>query len=174
MSTLLRTPNDAVGRDHAGEPGLHDHLLRTAEVRQRRVEAIARGVVGAWTSARHIVERLIKSMGQAPTPAANGKRRAATLGRATVADALARDLRRLVGLVRRYVLEPYGRRRRRGIAIAQLRSLDEHVLADIGLTRGQIELAVDGMLPRRGEIFSRPVKQAAPAEEVRHELRLAA
>ena len=60
------------------------------------------------------------------------------------------------------------------IAIAQLRSLDDHLLADIGLTRGQIELAVDGMLPRRGKPFSRPVGQGVPAGQVRHELPLAA
>jgi CBS-domain-containing membrane protein len=34
--------------------------------------------------------------------------------------------------------------------------------------------AVDGMLPRRGKFFSRPVERGVPAEQVRHELPLAA
>ena len=84
---------------------------------------------------------------------ARGQRQAdlRALGRASVADAFRRDLLRLARLVRRFILEPHARRRRRRIAIAQLRSLDDHLLADIGLTRGQIELAVDGMLARRGK-----------------------
>jgi uncharacterized protein YjiS (DUF1127 family) len=108
------------------------------------------------------------------TPAANGKQVSKTRGRASVADAFRRDLLRLARWVRRFILEPYAHRRRRRIAIAQLRSLDDHLLADIGLTRGQIELAVDGMLPRRGKSFSRPVGQGVPAGQVRHELPLAA
>ena len=108
------------------------------------------------------------------TPAANGKQISKSLGRASVADAFRRDLLRLARLVRRFILEPYARRRRRRIAIAQLRSLDDHLLADIGLTRGQIELAVDGMLPRRGKSFSRPVGRGVPAEKARHELPMAA
>src|SRR5262245_4938750 len=94
-------------------------------------------------------------------------------GRATVADALRPDLLRLARLVRRYILEPYGRWRRREIAIAQLRSLDDHLLADIGLTRGQIELAVDGMLSP-AKSCPRPVGRGAAAEAARDELPLAA
>lgn len=106
--------------------------------------------------------------------AANGKQIAESLGRASVADAFRRDLQRLARLVRRFIVEPYARRRRRRIAIAQLRLLDDHLLADIGLTRGQIELAVDGMLSRRGNSLSRPVERSVPAEEAPDELRMAA
>jgi uncharacterized protein YjiS (DUF1127 family) len=95
-------------------------------------------------------------------------------GRATVADALRPDLLRLARLVRRYILEPYGRWRGRGIAIAQLRSLDDRLLADIGLTRGQIELAVDGMLSSPSKSCPRPVGRGAAAEAARDELPLAA
>ena len=108
------------------------------------------------------------------TPAANGKQISKTRGRASVADAFRRDRLRLARLVRGFILEPYARRRRRRIAVAQLRSLDDRLLADIGLTRGQIELAVDGMLPRRGHTLSRPVGRGVPAEEARHELPMAA
>jgi uncharacterized protein YjiS (DUF1127 family) len=80
----------------------------------------------------------------------------------------------LARLVHRYILEPHARRRRRRIAIAQMGMLDDHLLADIGLTRGQIELAVDGMLARRGDSFVRPVGRSLPTEEPRHELPLAA
>ena len=47
------------------------------------------------------------------------------------------NLLRLARVLRRFILEPYARRRRRRVAIAQLRSLDDHLLADIGLTSGQ-------------------------------------
>ena len=43
----------------------------------------------------------------------------------------------------------------------------------IGLTRGQIELAVDGLLLRRGEPFTRPPGRAVPAEDARDELQMA-
>ena len=108
------------------------------------------------------------------TPAANGKQVSKTRGRASVADAFRRDLLRLTRLVRRFILEPYAHRRRRRIAIAQLRSLDDHLLADIGLTHGQIELAVDGMFPRRGHTLSWPDGRSLPAAEGWHELTLAA
>jgi uncharacterized protein YjiS (DUF1127 family) len=65
------------------------------------------------------------------------KPRCKILGRASVADALRQNLLRLARVLRRFILEPYARRRRRRVAIAQLRSLDDHLLADIGLTSGQ-------------------------------------
>jgi uncharacterized protein YjiS (DUF1127 family) len=82
--------------------------------------------------------------------------------------------RRAIGRLRRLVLEPSGRRSRRRTAIAQLRALDDRLLADIGLTRGQIEVAVDGVLVRRGELFSRPRGRGLPAGTARDELPLAA
>jgi hypothetical protein len=47
-------------------------------------------------------------------------------------------------------------------------------LADIGLARGQIELAVDGMLARRGHTLSRPAGPSWPAAAAGRELPLAA
>jgi uncharacterized protein YjiS (DUF1127 family) len=174
MPAQLEMQDDVIGRNHARGHGLHDHVVRTTEARQRQAEAIAKGVHCVWTKARPALERLTNGESREQTPATNGKPIAKTLGRAGVADAFRRDLLRLARLVRRFILEPYARRRRRRIAIAQLRSLDDHLLADIGLTRGQIEQAVDGMLPRRREPFSRPVERSVPAEEARNELQMAA
>jgi uncharacterized protein YjiS (DUF1127 family) len=128
--------NGVIKRDHARERGLHDHLIRTAEARRRQAELLARGVHRAWTVARRALERLINGKGRERLPAANGTD-------LPVADAVRRDWRPLARLVRRYVLEPYARRRRRRLAIAQLRALDDRLLADIGVMRGQIELAVE-------------------------------
>ena len=107
-------------------------------------------------------------------PARNGKEIPATLGRASAADAVRRDWRPLARLFRRGVLEPYARRRRRRHAIAQLRALDDRLLADIGVMRGQIELAVDGLLASRGEGWSRPRGRSLPTQAPQHELPLAA
>ena len=98
-----------------------------------------------------------------------------------IADAISRGILRLARRVRRSIIEPFARRRRRGarrrrrgVAIAQLRALDNSLLADIGLTRGEIELAVDGMLTRHGESFSRPIGRGVPTEEAWHDLAMAA
>jgi len=174
MPTQFQMQDDVIRHDHARGHGLHDHLIRTAEARQRPAEAVAKGVHWVWTRARRALRRLMSEKSREQKPAVNGKQVSKTLGRASVADAFRPDLLRLARLVRRYILEPYARRRRRRIAIVQLRSLDDHLLADIGLTRGQIELAVDGMLARRGAPLSRPVERTEPAEEARDELRMAA
>jgi uncharacterized protein YjiS (DUF1127 family) len=166
--------NDVIRPTHARRHSLHDHLIRTAEARRQQSEAIVRGTQRVWTNARRALERLINGKSRERTPASNGKQISKTLGRAKVADAFRRDLMRLARLVRRSVLEPHARRRRRRSAIAQLRSLDDRLLADIGLMRGQIELAVDGMLSRRGKSFSRSVGRGVPAEEARDELSAAA
>jgi uncharacterized protein YjiS (DUF1127 family) len=165
--------NRVIRRNHAGEHGLHEHLIRTAEARRRRAEAIVSGVHRLWTGARRALERLINGARRKRPPATNGKNLTATLGRASVADALRRDWRPLARLFRRHVLEPYARRRRRRITIARLRALDDRLLADIGVMRGQIELAVDGVLASRGEGWSRPTRRL-PTAAPRHELPLAA
>jgi uncharacterized protein YjiS (DUF1127 family) len=167
MPARLATDNGMIRRDHATEHGLHDHLIRTAEARRRQAEVIAGGVHRVWTHARRALQRLINGKGRERPPAANGKD-------LPVADAVRRDWRPLARLFRRYVLEPYARRRRRRSAVAQLRALDDRLLADIGVMRGQIELAVDGLLASRGEGWSRPVKRSLPIEPPRHELPLAA
>jgi uncharacterized protein YjiS (DUF1127 family) len=166
--------NDVIGRNHASGHGLHDHLVRTAKARRRQAETIARGLHRVWTNARQILARLMNGTAREPKRAANGERVSRTLGRASLADAFRRDRERLAEAFRHFILEPYARRRRRRIAIAQLRTLDDRVLADIGVTRGQIELAVDGMLARRDQPPSRPAGRPSPAEEGRHELPRAA
>jgi len=174
MPAQFGMQNDVSRRNHVSERGVHDHLIRTTEVRRRHVEAIAQRVHRVWTKTRRALERLMNGRPREQTPATDGKQISKPLGRASVAEALRRDLVHVTRLVGRFILEPYARGRRRRIAIAQLRTLDDHLLADIGLTRGQIEQAVDGMLSRRGEPFLRPVERGVPAEEARDELRMAA
>jgi len=71
-----------------------------------------------------------------------------------------RGIRRgLVGtaaLLRRYLLEPMARRSQRRHAVAALVALDDRLLADIGLRRGDIKLAVDGRLTDRRAAPARP------------------
>lgn len=62
---------------------------------------------------------------------------------------------RLADMIRKTIREPYVHWRRRNIAIAQLEALDNRILRDIGLERGQIASAVDGMLACRGETAAR-------------------
>jgi uncharacterized protein YjiS (DUF1127 family) len=166
--------SDVIRRNHAKGHGMHDHLIRTAEARRLQAEAIAKGTHWVWTKARRALERLMNRKSREHTPAANSKQISKTLGRASVAEAFRRDLLRLARLVRHFIVEPYARGRRRRIAIAQLEAMDDRLLADIGLTRGQIELAVDGKIARRGDTLSQPAGRSLPAEEGRHELPLAA
>jgi uncharacterized protein YjiS (DUF1127 family) len=60
--------------------------------------------------------------------------------------ALGRGLSGLAVLMRRQLLEPLARRFERRRAIGRLAELDDRLLADIGLRRGDIALAVDGLL----------------------------
>ena len=80
---------------------------------------------------------------------AEGRRRQArAMGEATGAGwrALRRGLTCLASLVRRQLLQPLARRSERRRAIGRLAELDNRLLADIGLRRGDIALAVDGLL----------------------------
>lgn len=174
MSARCAMQEDVIRRNHAIRNALRDHLTHTAEARQRQAEAIAQAVHWVWRKARRALERLTKGTSRVQTVAANGNQTFNTLGRASVADAFGRDLQRLARLVRCSILEPYARRRRRRIAIAELRSLDDHLLADVGLTRGQIERAVHGRLPRRCQTFSRPAGQGVQSGRVQRKLPLAA
>ncbi len=90
------------------------------------------------------------------------------------ANAAGRAMARLVGLIRGSIVEPYARMRRRKIAIAQLEALDDRLLSDIGLARGDIAPTVDVMLASRDDTVSRSVKRPLPAEDRRRELPLAA
>ncbi len=161
-----------IGCDHARGRGLHDHLIYTAEARRLQAEAIANGVHWAWTNARRLAARLMKREPRTAAPAANRNRAPITLGRASVGAAFRPDLLRMQRLLRRSVLEPYARWRQRRIAVAQLDALDDHLLADIGLTRSQITAAVGDMIPRPATTVARPV--GGTAAEIRHELPLAA
>jgi hypothetical protein len=98
-----------IRRNRARGHGLHDHLVRTAEARQRQAEAIPKGVHWVWTSARRAVERLMNGKSGEQTPAANGKQISKTGDRASVPDAFRRDRLRLARLVRGFILEPYAR-----------------------------------------------------------------
>lgn len=120
---------------------LHDHYVRGAEARQLQAEAIAMGL--RWLSG-HLRNFFTRIIGR-------GRRGAVPMGakrRVGAAGASRDDRLGVKGFIRCFVLEPQARRRRRREAIAQLRSLDDRLLADIGVTRGQIELAVDGKLSR--------------------------
>jgi uncharacterized protein YjiS (DUF1127 family) len=119
--------------------------MYTAEAHRLRAEAIAEGLHRVWTNTRRII-----------------------------AGAIGRGGPPLAQLVRRSLLEPYARRRRRRLAIAGLRALDDRLLADIGLRRNEIELAVDGRLPPRGDRLSRRVQRHSPPGERRYELPQAA
>jgi uncharacterized protein YjiS (DUF1127 family) len=90
------------------------------------------------------------------------------------APAVGRAMMRLALLIRRSVLEPYARRRRRRIAIAQLEALDSRLLADIGVRRNDIERIVDRLLARRDNAVSASAALSSPTEERPHDRRLAA
>jgi uncharacterized protein YjiS (DUF1127 family) len=79
-----------------------------------------------------------------------------------------RGLRRmlvgLTGWIQRHLVQPLARRSERRQAIAQLTALDARLLSDIGLRRGDIELAVDGLLadPRVARRTQAPAVSAQP------------
>ncbi len=49
-------------------------------------------------------------------------------------------------LLNRYIVKPLADWRARQVAMEELMSLDDHMLADIGITRGEIPGIVSGML----------------------------
>lgn len=53
-------------------------------------------------------------------------------------------------VVNRYVFKPIANRRARRVAIEELMSLDDHMLADIGITRGDIPGIIAGKIDPRG------------------------
>jgi hypothetical protein len=73
-----------------------------------------------------------------------GRAAAAAIGAAW--HAIRRGLNGLAGLAERYVLAPMLGRSERRRALTELAAMDDRLLADIGLRRGDIELAVDGRL----------------------------
>ena len=139
--------------------GTTSRRMRRRDRRTPRPAAIAGGVHSVWTNVRRIMERVTNGRSRGHTPTPDGKRSPMASGRASVADAFRRDVVRLRRLVRTSVLEPYARRRRRKIAVDQLRALDDRLLADIGLLRGDIQLAVDGGLPTRHDVLPTPIER---------------
>ncbi|MEC5293211.1 DUF1127 domain-containing protein [Aurantimonas sp. C2-6-R+9] len=78
---------------------------------------------------------------------------------------------RAVNWFDRVILNPIMRRK----AIADLSSLDDALLADIGLTRNEIARAVDGLVHRGGNSDARQVADFKPASvKPAQELRRAA
>lgn len=168
MSTRIEMRQSLVGHDSAVRHGGHDHFVRDLEARRRQAEAIVDSVHWVWTSARRALKRLMDQGSRGRTPAANDNR---ARGALSSADATGPSPVRRIS---RSILAFYASWRRRSAAIDELRALDDRVLADIGLRREQIELAVDGLLPRRGESVRRPVGRDLPANRFREELALAA
>jgi uncharacterized protein YjiS (DUF1127 family) len=82
--------------------------------------------------------------------------------------------RAMMRLARRSILKPYIRRRRRRIAIAQLKALDNRLLADIGVRRNDIERIVDRLLASRDNTMSGRAALSSPTENRQHDRRLAA
>jgi uncharacterized protein YjiS (DUF1127 family) len=101
-------------------------------------------------------ERLARSSGNQeraridPTVYLAERRRRQTRAMAAAIGAGSRAVRwglsGLAALVRRQLWEPLAGRSERRRAIGQLAELDDRLLADIGLRRGDIALAVDGLL----------------------------
>ncbi|HYZ26130.1 MAG TPA: DUF1127 domain-containing protein [Geminicoccaceae bacterium] len=80
---------------------------------------------------------------------AEGRRRQAQAMAAAIGAgwrALRWGLSGLAALAQRQLLEPLARRSERKRAIGRLAELDDRLLADIGLRRSDIALAVDGLL----------------------------
>jgi uncharacterized protein YjiS (DUF1127 family) len=85
------------------------------------------------------------------------------LGRQLQARAMARALATALAGLRQALAWPFrkvadalGRARREGAAIRALGALDDHILADIGITRDQIPAAVAGLLQRPAAATATP------------------
>jgi uncharacterized protein YjiS (DUF1127 family) len=75
------------------------------------------------------------------------------------------------GFLRRALIEPIVRWERRRATIRALSSLDDRMLADIGISRNEIDQMVLGRLPRRGDCARAP---SPPRPEAAREMRRAA
>ena len=73
-----------------------------------------------------------------------------------------------VGFIRRALIGPIVRWERRRATIRTLSSLDDRMLADIGISRNEIEQLARGRLPRHSEPSVSPVRhRPAPSREMR-------
>jgi uncharacterized protein YjiS (DUF1127 family) len=78
-----------------------------------------------------------------------------------------RGLTGLAGLARRHLLEPLARRAQRRRAHADLAAMDDRLLADIGLRRSDIQLALSGRLADPRVTRRAPASVAAPLDHLR-------
>lgn len=65
-----------------------------------------------------------------------------------------RILRGVLSLINRAIIQPIARWNERRATIMALSSLDDRMLADIGLTRGEIAQLANGRIPRGGSTCS--------------------
>jgi uncharacterized protein YjiS (DUF1127 family) len=160
MPKQFPIPNDVVGREGAGAGGVSlDPWLHDARARRLRSAVMAEGARWTWANMRRLIAAVIN----------RSALRVGNLLRRSLLERHARRHLRRPSLLGRYV----GQRRRRS-AIARLKALDDRLLADIGLRRSEIELAVDRKLARRDDGLSRPVARYRSTDERRHELPKAA
>ena len=138
---MTRTTVDArsvLGR-HALGYGSHDHWMIVGDVRRRQAEFVADGIHRLWTAAGRAVGRLARSPGLTRgTAPRTGTDRPRYSANAAIARTLHRGLKRLGGTLRHRVIEPLARRRRHERTLDHLRTLDDRILADIGLTRDRL------------------------------------
>ena len=152
-------PQHRIQNHHVRARGLPlDPWMRIAKARRLQAEAIAEGGHRVWTGVRRTVARSLRERSHANTPAPNPSEnptafvaRRYSLGLA-IAEPISRGVQRLVQLVRDAVLAPLARRGRRGSDMERLAAMDDRLLTDIGLRRGEIEWVVD---PPRGDGFTR-------------------
>jgi len=64
-------------------------------------------------------------------------------------------------LIDRFVVAPWAEWRGRRLALAELSRLDDHMLADIGISRGEIPGIVSGELPPRRAVNENKPSAAA-------------
>lgn len=103
------------------------------------------------------------------------RRQARAMGEGIAAGwrGIRRTLTSVTGLIRQHLLAPIERRQQRRRAVAHLAALDDRLLADIGLRRGDIELAVDGRLADPRVTRRRPAAATAIADHLPEGGRLA-
>jgi uncharacterized protein YjiS (DUF1127 family) len=80
---------------------------------------------------------------------------------------IGRGLTGLAGLARRHLLEPLARRAQRRRAHADLAAMDDRLLADIGLRRADIQLALTGRLADPRVTARAPGPAAIPSDRPR-------
>ena len=67
----------------------------------------------------------------------------------------------VMGFLSRLVVRPFASWRARQLALVELSRLDDHMLADIGISRGEIPGIVSGKLPPRRAVNENATSAAA-------------